>query len=146
MAIIVNLKRAIQEIKLDDSPDSPVYTLDLTDSRIANNVKRFKGMLKELGGIKKALDALKKSDEIPLDLRKRIAACYKDIITETLGEKAYKEILEYVGGENVKAEEVTTALSPLIIYLTGEINEAVRGNNEGAFRKYLGEEYGAASM
>ena len=146
MATIVNLKRAIQEIKLDDSPDSPVYILDLTDSKIASNVKRFKGMLEELGGIKNDLDNLKKRDEIPLGIRKRIAACYEDIITETLGSKAYKEILEYAGGKNVKAEEVTTALSPLIIYLTGEINEAVRGNNEGAFRKYLGEEYGAASM
>lgn len=136
MAVVLGIKQAYKEVRLDDSPDSPVFVIDFTDAGLTKNVTKFRSLLGEMKMVQTELGELGESDKIPAHLKKAIAAAYRKIITEVLGKEAYQEIVGYVGCGKVSAVEISTLLSPLVTYLCNEIREVIDVRQIDAMQKY----------
>lgn len=130
----LNIKKAVQRIRLDDSPDSPVFTLDLTNSSInrksvpmASAWKLYDDLVCQMG-----------EGEMAPDLAKRVAAVYRHVVTIMLGPGSFETIKEYVtDGEELPDEEITDVLAPLVSYLFTRYGEVVTANRDRAVAKYL---------
>ena len=113
---VLGLRKAYETIRLDESPDSPEYVIDLSDAALGE-----KARVLEEGG------------------RADVSELYRSVIVTMMGEAAYGEIVEYVGGGMLGAEEVCMALTPLVLYLVELFNATVEANMGAAAARYLGK-------
>lgn len=144
MATILGLKKAVQEIALDESPNSPVYTLNLTDKGIA---KKLYSVATQFGEFQKLGEGLRncKGDEEAERLFIKTSELYKEVIAGILGDVAYSEIIEYVGcGED--AANLNMVLTPLVNYLFVQVFDTLNANDKSAVGKYLQESDAAAAL
>lgn len=132
---IIGLKKAVRTFALDESEDSPVYTLDLTDKGIAAKLHAVARQQAEFADLGERLRSCKDDEEAERLLAKT-AELYEGVISVLLGKKAYEEIVEYVGGGS-DASDVNMALTPLVVYLLSEVVETVAANDLAASAKYL---------
>ena len=136
MAAVIGVKRAVQEIALDDSPDSPVFTLDLSDKEIARDVERITLLY---GSVVAISDVVQSDADYPVGRQMALAGIERKIITAILGEEAYREIIGYVACGK-PAHECNMILLPLLEYLFEQVRDVVTANDSAAFRKYLGSQ------
>lgn len=136
MATVLNLKKARQEIKLDDSPDSPVYVLDLTDKSVVNKGKKIYSQFMEH---QKEFERIEDGSEEPEDIA-FMEGFWRLIISTCLGDKAYQETVDYVkdgaDGEGLDDKSILLIITPLVLYLLEQIGEVVSANNNSAVLKY----------
>lgn len=133
MATILGIKKAKQEIRLDDSPDSPVYTLDLTSKSV---IKKGKEVYSDFQRNEKILKRIEDGSEDPEDLA-TMNHFYEKTITTLLGPDAYKEITEFVAdGEDVDDCDLIFLITPVVLYLLEQLGDVVTANNSQAVLKY----------
>ncbi len=134
MAAVIGVKRAVQEIALDDSPDSPVFTLDLSDKAIARDFERIARLY---GSMVALSDGMKSDEDYTVGRQMALASIERKIITAILGEDAYEAIIGYVACGK-PAHECNLILLPLLEYLFAQVKDVVTANDSAAVRKYLG--------
>lgn len=140
----IGLRKAIQEIRLNDEPDSPVYTLDLTDDAVNKKVPLLAGAYQVY---KRLME--KMNEEGPIEQHcAAVMSLYKYVINLMLGEGAYEEILAYVkNGHDVPDLKLTTTFLPLIAYLFETMTDVLTVNHNAAVIKYLeGEDAGVSTL
>lgn len=134
MATVLHLKKAVEEIRLDDSPDSPVYKLDLTDKEVVKNGKKVHAdYLKYADVLKRVEDGSESPDDL-----KVMGDLFESVITTCLGKKAFSEILDYVrdGDEDIPRDDLLLLMTPVVLYLLERINDVTTANNSEAVLKY----------
>ena len=136
MAQVIGLRKAVQEIALDDSPDSPVYKMELTDTALGKSAKRIKDILGRVEKVQKKIEEAE-GQELPEKVKVAVAEIYKTVIAGCLGDEAYKQIVEYVGGEGAKAKDLSTLLTPLVVYLCGELSAVMQAHSAAVQSKYV---------
>jgi len=124
---VLNIKKARQEIRLTDEPDSPVYVLDLTDSALDGKLEELSSMLGELDRLRRALNEADENDSALIGL---IAGFYRSVVAILLSEEAYDEIIAYVAGEHAQASDVNIVMTPLISYLLEQVGDALTANGD----------------
>lgn len=133
MATVIGLRKAVQEIKLDDSPDSPVYKLDLTDKSV---IRKGKAVYSEFQKNKDALARVEEGSEAQEDID-AMAHVWRSVIESTLGKKAYQEIFDYVtDGQDIEINDALLLITPVVMYLLQELEAVVTANNNSAVLKY----------
>ena len=144
---IIGLKKAIEEIRLDDSPDSPVYHLNLTDIGVAEKASKLRANVRLYQDLQARL-AAGVADEGDMDaLLEELAGVYEALISLMLGSEAYAEIVAYAsGGHDVEPKEMNIVLTPLVLYLFEKYNEVVTANNNAAMLKYGRKRVAAAAL
>lgn len=124
---ILNLMRQKETVKLDDSPDSPEFVYDLSDSRI-------KALSIPFG---QAYRTISRFAEGRGGDYAALAGAYKEVVTAALGEDAYRAILDYVTcGEN-NAEDSTVYMAPVAAYLLARYTDACTLKRMNLAEKYL---------
>lgn len=134
----LNLKKAVEEIRLDDSPESPVYTLDFTDMGITGKSERMRECLAGFAELQ--------GKPIDQGSAKVIADAYREVITVMLGEDAYGEIVDYVGGGTTAPEKMNVVLMPLVLWLLDQYNDIVTVNDSRVVQRYLREQLSDAAL
>ena len=124
---VLGLRKAYETIRLDESPDSPEYVIDLSDAALGEKARVLGVAVADADRI------LEEGD------RADVSELYRSVIVTMLGEAAYGEIVEYVGGGMLEAEEVCLALTPLVLYLVELFNATVEANMGAAAARYLGK-------
>ena len=107
----LNIKRAVEEIRLSDSEDSPVFYLDMTDTEMP---KKFNLLMAKKRKYDLLQDKIKacKDDAKVIPLAKECAKEIKGIITICLGEDACKEIVRYIkNGQKIADYKIATYLA-----------------------------------
>lgn len=133
----LNLKKAIEEIRLDDSPESPVYTLDFTDMGINGKADRMRGCLARFAAAQEAM-AEGRSGEV--------AEAFREVVECMLGEQAYAEIVDYVGAGEVPPEDMTAVMLPLVVYLVDRYGDVLTANDSKVVAQYMRDEVGNAAL
>ncbi len=132
----LGIKKAKTVIRLDDSPESPAFELDLTSTGLAAASEKLAAAH---GSYSKALAALKSGAKDAAAMAD-IAACWREVIEAALGAEACDAIVAYVSdGRDIEEAELVYVLSPVVVYLMGEISQALTANRAKSFEKYLGE-------
>lgn len=132
---VLGLTKAYETIRLDESPDSPEYAIDLSDAAIGAKEQVLGAALADYERI------LAEGD------REELTALYRSVIVAMMGEEAYRDIVAYVGGGVFGAEQVNLMLTPLVLYLLELFSAAVSANYAAAAAKYLrGGDEGAAVL
>ena len=144
---IIGLKRAVEEIRLDESPDSPVYRLDLTDIGIAEKAAKLRANVRRYQDLQARLEA-GVADEADMDaLLEELAGVYEVLISLMLGHEAYEEIVAYAAnGADIEAKDMNIVLTPLVLYLYEKYNEVLTANNNAAIAKYGRKRVAAAAL
>lgn len=142
MATVIGLKKAVQQIALDESEGSPVYTLDLTDKGISDKLFAITARFKEFQQLGEWLRSCE-DDERAAWLLDKTAELYKQVISDLLGASAYDEIVEYVGGGE-DAANLNMVLTPLVRYLFEQVLGVVYAKDSAAVGKYLESDASAA--
>lgn len=125
---VLGVMRQKQVIRLDETPDSPAFALDLSDKKVMELAEPFgkaheaiTGYVRSKGGDKAAL-----------------ANAYRTIVESALGPDAYAEILDYVTcGEN-DAENATIYMAPVATYILSRYADACTMKRANLEAKYLG--------
>lgn len=142
MATVIGLKKAVQRIALDESDESPVYTLDLTDKGVSAKLFSITARFEEFQQLGEWLRTCE-SDERAEWLLGKTAELYEQVITDLLGAEAYKEIVEYVGGGE-DAANLNMVLTPLLRYLFEQVVGVAYAKDGAAIEKYLESDASAA--
>lgn len=140
----LNVHKAIQEIRLDDSSESPVFTLDLTDSSMNEKTPIIAGCYVVYQRIMKDYE----SGDVDFELTKtKLASIYEQIIELMLGQEAYLEIFEYIrNGKDIEAAEITMAMAPVVEYLLQEFDAVLTANRSKVVQDFLEESNGAGAL
>ena len=134
MATIINMHKAVRRIKLDDTPESPEFTLDLTDDGMQRKAVAMAGAC----AVYRKLVQDCESNGITDSIKERMAAIYHVIVDVMLGDGAFDKIMLWTaGGTDVPAHEVTMAFAPLIAYLVDEYDMVLTANKSEAVARYL---------
>ena len=135
----IDIKKARQVIRLDDSEGSPEYTLDLTDKGIGRKIDSIRRHYAKYTQLKEKMDAAdaKRDGEAVDALMHQLAEVYEQIVSEMLGAEAYRDVVGYVGGGEVEPWEMNAVLTPLVMYLLEQVNDAVTANKNEAIMKYV---------
>lgn len=140
----LNIHKAVQEIRLDDSPESPVFKLDLTDSSINKKTPFIAGCYVVY---QRVLDDLKESKITTEEAKVKLASIYKQIISAMLSTDAYEAIYQYIkGASDAEPEEVTLAMSPIVEYLLQEFDAILTMNRSKVVRQYLEDSDGTDAI
>ena len=130
----LNMHKAIEKIRLNDEPDSPEFVLDLTDESINRKSVMLAGCYATYTATMNAL--ANGADAVKAKLT--LSAIYKQAVIVMLGEEAYKTILEYLrNGTNVREDELTLVMAPLVAYLFERFDDVLTMNQNKAVIKYL---------
>lgn len=137
----LKIKRAVEEIRLGDEPDAPVFYLDLSDSRMVGMVNDLDKLRRRVGVAQGKLAEAKEQDDI-IEGLKTLAKICREIIALLLGKKAEKQIIAYIkGGQNMADYEVATSIALVAVELTNVINDRyVNPLAQFAERAYLGDQ------
>ena len=128
------MHKAIEKIRLNDEPDSPEFVLDLTDESINRKSVMLAGCYATYTATMNAL--ANGADAVKAKLT--LSAIYKQAVIVMLGEEAYKTILEYLrNGTNVREDELTLVMAPLVAYLFERFDDVLTMNQNKAVIKYL---------
>lgn len=134
MAHIINMHKAIREIRLDDSEDSPTFTLDLTDKGMQSKAVAISGCCAVYLNLVKKM----KENGITEEISKQLLSVYRVAINVFLGEGSFDVISDWlVDSGSVAPEEMTAAYAPLIEYLFSEYEAVMTANRSSAVEKYL---------
>lgn len=132
---VINLHRAVQEIRLSDEEDSPVFQLDLSDSAINEKTPLIAGCW---AVYKNATDAYQEGKLTGAEYRARQASVYKQVIIALLGEEAFNAVYEYVRGvSDLPPEELTLAMTPLAEYLLMEYDAILTANRSKVIKEFV---------
>lgn len=123
---VLNIKRAKQVIRLDGSPDSPRFVLDLTSGAVQQSATVIYNRWR-------AVDAAAATED-------EQAALFRETVSDLLGEEAWGEIRAWIteGDEGLTDYDIALLVAPLANYLIDQVNEVVSLNQSAAFAKYLG--------
>ena len=136
MPEVMNLHRPIQRIALDDSPDSPVFTLDLTDKGMSDKAVIISGCCQVYLETAKQMKTVGLTDEVAHDM----AYTYRIIIDTMLGEGSFDVITDWLSdGNDVEPEQMIAIYSPLVEYLLGEYDSVLTANKNLAAQRYLND-------
>ena len=120
----LNIKRAVEEIRLSDDADSPVFYLDMNDIEMArkyNEMQKKQRKFEVLQG--KLAEANGEEDQL-VPIAKECATLLKDIITVCLGADACKQIVNYIKGDRrIPDYKITTYLCAVVVALMNLIKE-----------------------
>lgn len=134
MAVILNLHKAVRKIRLDDSEDSPEFTLDLTDKAMTQKAPVIAGCAAVYS---KVVDDMK-VEGLTDEISQRLMASYHVTIDAFLGDGAFNAITRWLADdENIPPEAMTAVYAPLMTYLYNEYNEIMTVNRNKAIGHYL---------
>lgn len=107
----LNIKRAIEEIRLNDDADSHVFYLDMTDTEMPKKFNEIMLKKRKYDVLQAKIEACE-SDEKAVPLAKECAKEIKGIITICLGDDACKEIVRYIkGGAKIADYKIVSYLA-----------------------------------
>lgn len=107
----LNIKRAVEEIRLSDSEDSPVFYFDMTDTEMPKKFNQIMNKKKKYDALQAKIKACKDDAKV-IPLAKECAKEIKGIITICLGEEACKEIVQYIkNGQKLADYKVVSYLA-----------------------------------
>lgn len=139
--VTLNVRQARQEIRLDESEDSPVYTVDLTDSNLIKAAGEIYARFLTIAPIIERMDEEEPSDE---DMA-AIAEEWEAVIVGVLGQQAYDDVVEYVGG-GADRTQLNFVLAPLALYLIDLLDELINSNLTTARNRYVRAARGADAL
>ena len=128
VTVVLNLPKRKHSIKLEDSPNSPQWTFDLTDSEITRLFPIFM----------EARKIILLYSEGKLDDVAELAGAYREIIVESLGRDAYNAILDYVTDGSNDAENSTVYLAPVVGHIFKLYSQAMTMRRDRLAEKYIG--------
>lgn len=138
MATVIGLKKTKQEIKIDDSPDSPSFVMDMGATSIWNNAQKLRSLLGDARKIELLLSEIDEGNQALADEAvARTNELYETIIDSYLEEGAYRQIVDYVSGGN--RADALFALAPLISFFTEKTVEVIGELDKGAKERYLAD-------
>lgn len=137
MADVLHMGKARQEVALDDSPGSPVFSLDLTDAGMERMVRGFSDASRRFRAACAGADG-SGGDGRADALGDAVAGLYRDVICACLGEGAYEATVRYIGGDGMEPREYNTAIAPLASWCAARVVDVRRANDEAAYALYLG--------
>lgn len=107
----LNIKRAIEEIRLSDSEDSPVFYLDMTDAEMPKKFNLLMAKKRKYDTLQDKIKACKDDAKV-IPLAKECAKEIKGIITICLGEDACNEIVRYIkNGQKIADYKIASYLA-----------------------------------
>ena len=133
----IGMEKAIREVRLDDSPDSPVFTLDLTDRGALRSIEI---MSKSRRTFERHAAAFARG-EITDEVIDGLAECTETAVEACFGKGSYARIIEYVsGGAEIDPREMTLVMSKLAAWLFERIENVLGIKRDEAVKKYLGDD------
>ena len=133
----IGIKRAVRRIALDESEGSPVFTLDLSDSGVQRAAIAARDRIDAAQGL------MGKSELTDGD-RETVAELYTAIVDSLLGAGAMDTIAAYAcDGTGKPVSDMLVALTPLILYLAGEIGDMTAKADAKAYARYTGGDDGS---
>ena len=138
MATVIGLKKTKQEIKIDDSPDSPSFVMDMGATSVWSNAQKLHSLLGDARKIELLLNEIDEENQALTDEAiAKTNALYETIIDSYLEEGAYQKIVDYISGGN--RTDALFALAPLIEFFTQKTVEVIGELDKGAKEKYLAD-------
>lgn len=140
MAEVIGLKKAAQQIKLDDSPDSPVFTLVLAGEQLGQKMTDMLVYAEEyLRANENLQEAVKDGDlDKALAAQVELAEIYEGMVNTMLGANAWDEIVNWIsGGASISVGDLVALLSPLIQYLIRTLNDTLGVTRRQAHERYV---------
>lgn len=138
MATVIGLKKTKQEIKIDDSPDSPSFVMDMGATSVWSNAQKLHSLLGDARKIELLLNEVDEENQALTDEAiAKTNALYEMIIDSYLDEGAYQKIVDYISGGN--RTDALFALAPLIKFFTDKTVEVIGELDKGAKEKYLAD-------
>ena len=138
MATVIGLKKTKQEIKIDDSPDSPSFVMDMGATSVWSNAQKLQSLLGDARKIELLLNEIDEENQALTDEAiAKTNALYETIIDSYLEEGAYQKIVDYISGGN--RTDALFALAPLIEFFTQKTVEVIGELDKGAKEKYLAD-------
>ena len=137
----INLKKALRQIRLDDTPESPVYTLDFTNAGISGKSEAMRAALGKFVQLSQgAKDGTLDDGDSEI-----LADAYEAVVSIMLGEEAWPEIVEYIGG-GIAPARMTVVLMPLVLWLLDQYNDIMTANDNRVVAKYLRGSVGDSAL
>ena len=124
---VLNLMRQKETIRLDYSPESPEFVLDLGDAKLNALSVPFGQAYRTISRFAQG----KGGDPAAL------AGAYKEVVVAALGEEAYRVILDYVTCGGNDAEDATVYMAPVVTYLFARYSDACTQKRLNLAEKYL---------
>ena len=138
MATVIGLKKTKQEIKIDDSPDSPSFVMDMGATSVWGNAQKLHSLLGDARKIELLLSEIDEDNQALADEAvAKTNELYETIIDSYLEEGAYQQIVDYISGGN--RTDALFALAPLIEFFTEKTVEVIGELDKGAKEKYLAD-------
>ncbi len=135
----INLKKAVRQIRLDDTPESPVYTLDFTNAGISGKSEAMRDALGKFVQLSQgAKDGTLGDGDSEI-----LADAYEAVVGIMLGEEAWPEIVEYIGG-GIAPARMTVVLMPLVLWLLDQY--IMTANDNRVVAKYLRGSVGDSAL
>ena len=136
MATVIGLKKTKQEIKIDDSPDSPSFVMDMGATSVWGNAQKLHSLLGDARKIELLLSEIDEDNQALADEAvAKTNELYETIIDSYLEEGAYQQIVDYISGGN--RTDALFALAPLIF--TEKTVEVIGELDKGAKERYLAD-------
>ena len=131
MATVIGLKKTKQEIKIDDSPDSPSFVMDMGATSVWGNAQKLHSLLGDARKIELLLNEIDEDNQALADEAvAKTNELYETIIDSYLEEGAYQQIVDYISGGN--RTDALFALAPLISFFTEKTVEVIGELDKGA--------------
>ena len=123
----VKVARQIRRVRLDESPGSPVYEMDLGLSGISR-------MQPVLGRAYRTIERFAAGGS---DDTAALAAAYTDVISAAFGDEACREIVEYASCGRNDPEDASIYLAPVVKYVFEQYGDAVAAGRRALAEKHL---------
>lgn len=123
----IKVSRQVRRVRLDDSPGSPVYEMDLGLSGVSR-------MQPVLGAAYRVIERFARGETVDTAA---LADAYTDVIGAAFGHDACREIVGYVSCGRDDPEDASIYLAPVVKYVFEQYADAVAEGRRALAEKHL---------